>query len=711
VADAKELVGTLPEFTHGGELDVTNIMLAPARVLCGAIVDADQRLAWNSWARNTRELRKDAREKLKTSKAKVDPRNLLAAELFESWECINQWLSPNVPEIKTADSREVLELERMMGLLTEIRLIGKGKPGNSALQTLAAEPLTPITIMTSKTQRVFRVLVVDDHARCWHSTIDLASKRAARLLKGSVEVDFSLDAKFVNSRKSANLRQTLLRYDLLLLDVFLPGGITGPDLLEDLRRQVNWLPVIVWTSSLSSQLAASAALHNGYLFKKTSSIKELSETFAAWLPVGNARRNYSLLNPLFDHAIISPGLRKVAVDFTLWCLKLLDAFHAVDKGYMKYFNDHGGRHVVALLNILEQLLRPLIMDGFPVENDAEKAAKIGEEELLALYLAVLCHEFGMFPLNETSFDNLNESDLKARRARHALVSFLTLMGRNKVARELKDLIAGLKQARPTVHALTAVISAYHSRFLSLERGAFTHLDKDRQACDRLSSAEQTDLGEALNVARGELGKHLESARKMSALFRFADAIEMDASRVPAPFLLNATERKPRQNREDLKRQLTQSVQIEDGCVSIRFNSPKPNKSGRWPCAAKFCTVLRRAKRDAESIADLLCCLKSVWPGQNLRQIREDHLDKWLDGCFEHGCRNYADVAVAAALSVVCDVVEEYEAIETVGPETAKVIRLCKIVWLGSDSLKRVDRLDKLPNTQSTETKNGASKPI
>ncbi|MFA5262322.1 MAG: hypothetical protein WC378_00750 [Opitutaceae bacterium] len=699
VAEAKELVRVLPDFTHGGTLDVTNIMLAPARMLCGAIVDADQQnAAWESWAKNSHGVRKNVCVKLEMGKKTVDSRNLLAAELFDSWERINPWLSPELPAIKTADSREVLELERMMGLLTEIRLIAVGKPGNSDSPSLAEESLVPINVIEPKAERVFRVLVVDDHARCWYSTIGLAAKLAAQLLKGSVEVDFSLDAKVVDSRKAANLRQTLLRYDLVLLDVFIPGGITGPDLLEDLRQRVNWLPVIVWTSSLSSQLAGATSRHNGYLFKKTSSIKELSEAFAAWLPIGNARRNYSLLNPLFDHAITSPILRKVAVDFTLWCLKLLDAFHAVDRGYMKYFNDHGGRHVVALLNVLEQLLRPLIMDGFPVESDLENAEKIGEEELLALYLAVLCHEFGMFPLSETSFESLNESALKALRKKHALVSFLTLMAQNEnVALELKSLIDGLKQANPKVHALTAVISAYHSRFLSLERDKFTHLEKDKDAYDALAPVEhyelRSSLEDALNAVRKLLGGNLELARRLSALFRFADAIEMDASRVPAPFLLNAPGRKAYQEREDLKRQLTQLVEIEDGCVSIQFNSPMPDKLGDWPGAAKFCALWQVKKQ--ESITDLLRCLKSVWPGKTPREIREDEFDKWLDGCFLRGCSSHADVTVAAALSVVCDVVEEYEAINAVGTETARVIRLGNIAWLGADAHQRVDRLKKI----------------
>src|ERR1019366_8431209 len=171
VADAKELVRELPEFSHGGALDVSNIMLAPARMLCSAIVDdARKKAAWNSWATNSGGLRRNVCEKLNTIKAKVDSRNLLAAELFESWECINKWLSPDVPVIRTADSQEVMELERMMSLLTEIRLIARGKPGNSDSQSLVEKSLDPIKLMEPKAENVFRVLVVDDHARCWHST-------------------------------------------------------------------------------------------------------------------------------------------------------------------------------------------------------------------------------------------------------------------------------------------------------------------------------------------------------------------------------------------------------------------------------------------------------------------------------------------------------------------------------------------------------------
>lgn len=713
VADAKELVRKLPEFSHGGALDASNIMLAPARMLCGAIVDGDRKIAWNSWARNSRRLRKEVREKLKVSKTKIDSRNLLAAELFESWEFVNQWLAPNVPAVKPADSREVLELERTMGLLTEIRLIGKGKPGNSASQSLAEESLAPIEIVKPRSEKVFRVLVVDDHARCWHSTIGLAAKLASQKLEGRVEVDFSTDAKTVISQGAADFWQVLLGYDLVLLDVYLPGGTKGTDLLAKLRKSVNWLPVIIWTSSLSSELAGSAALHNGYLFKKTSSITELSEIFAVWLPIGNARRRYSLLNPLFNQAIIDPTLRKIAVEFTLWCLKLMDGFHAVDDSYFKFFNDHGGRHVVALLEKIEQLLRPLLLKGFTDEKTG-KQIPLGEKELLALYVAVLCHEFGMFPLSKKGFEHHSQSELEATRKQHALKSFFVLTddGTEDIDDELRGLVLRLKGLSREAHRLSALISAYHSRFLSLEKEKFGRLEKDTEAVAALREADpelEEKLTSRLNSICQRVGdEEMGKARHLCAIFRFADAIEMDISRVPAPFILHAAGRADAQNREDLKRQVVRCVKIEDGLVSIHFNCPRPNhhKGAIWPWAAS-----RKNKWSSfKHIGDGFDFLKGqnfvshqpvdlTKPRSEIARAIKGILDDWLDTPRKH--QSQERIAAVAALSVICDVVEEFDAITKVGQKTEQSIRLGQTNWGDQTSLKTMTLLPTIIKRQKS----------
>jgi len=736
VADAKELVKALPEFTHGGALDVTNIMLAPARMLCRAQVDAKQKItAWTSWADKSRQWRKEGCSQLEKCRAeyeakplknkgekKISPDNLFAADLFKSWECINSWLSAPAPKIKDKDSPEVFELERMMGLLTEIRLIGKGKPGNSASQSSSEKVLSPIKMGEPTANKAFRVLVVDDHAQGWRDVIGLAANLASQKLKGRVEVDFSTDAKTVISQGAADFWQVLLGYDLVLLDVYLPGGTKGTDLLAKLRESVNWLPVIIWTSSLSSELAGSAALHNGYVFKKTSSITELSEIFAVWLPIGNARRHYSLLNPLFNQAIIEPKLRKIAVEFTLWCLKLMDGFHAVDDSYFKFFNDHGGRHVVALLEKIEQLLRPLLLQGF-TDGKNRTPIPLGQKELLALYVAVLCHEFGMFPLSKKGFEQHSQSELEATRKQHALKSFCVLTddGKEEIDDELRTLVLQLRDSSlesREAHRLSALISAYHSRFLSLEKEKFGRLEKDIEAIAALREAGLTELEEKLtsrlnSICKGVGNEEMEKARHLCAIFRFADAIEMDISRVPAPFILHAAGRADAQNREDLKRQVVRCVKIEDGVVSIHFNCPRPNhhKGAIWPWAAAPKNKWPGFKR----IGDGFDFLKGqsfvshqpvdlTKPDSEIAQAIKDILDDWLDTPREH--QSQEGIAAVAALSVICDVLEEFDAITKVGQKTEQSIRLGQTNWGDQTSLKTMTLLPTIIERQRSYVSTG-----
>ena len=716
VADAKELVrgNLLPEFSHGGAADVTNIMLGPVRMLCKVERNPDRTEAWKSWIKMSATTRADACQKLEQARAKLDgngkaekrltPKsphyNELAAQLFDSWDKLKDWLE-GTREPDTADSEnKIRELERMMSLLTDIRSIAKGKPGTTAGSTGVPRELKPAEVGPSGCDTIYRILVVDDHASCWSSIVCLAAKRFSAEKSVKIEIDYSIDAKTIIGR--GDLDRFILRYDLVLQDVYLPGE-SGIEVLKKLRERVRWLPVIVWTSSLSSELAGSAVLHNGYLFKKTSTIQDLESVFAKWLPVGNARRNYSLLNPLFDHAIVTPERRKVAVEFTLWCLKLLDGFHAVDDSYFRFFNDHGGRHIVALLEKIEQLLRPLLLrEQLNAENNSESLVDFGEEELLGLYIAVLCHEFGMFPLGTVGFEKHTHSGLELARKQHALTSFLALADPDDpdadLDGELRVLIRGLRRIAPKSHSLAALISAYHSRVLSLDRTKFTQLKQDSsgEAKIRQLKMDFNKIRRLLTCTAWALPlPNRRAARQLSAIFRFADAIEIDSSRVPAPFLLEAAGRADTQNREDLKRQVVSKVLVEDGEVSIHFNCSvcSADEGVVWPWENPSRWSISRPMKIVEVFAFLrerFTCYKENEYSKAAKLIKA-HLDDWLDT--PPGVRSKKALAFIAALSVICDVVEEYDAIKKAGQELNASICLGQAQWREASDLAQMSLLN------------------
>ena len=79
--------------------------------------------------------------------------------------------------------------------------------------------------------------------------------------------------------------------DLILLDVMLPGGMNGFDVLEDLKRSEasKNIPVIVLTNLDSEEKAAIAIGANAYLVKVNTKIEQLVEKVKEILYTENER--------------------------------------------------------------------------------------------------------------------------------------------------------------------------------------------------------------------------------------------------------------------------------------------------------------------------------------------------------------------------------------------------------------------------------------
>ena len=78
------------------------------------------------------------------------------------------------------------------------------------------------------------------------------------------------------------------------------------------------------------------------------------------------------------------------------------------------------------------------------------------------------------------------------------------------------------------------------------------------------------------------------------------------------------------------------------------------------------------------------------------RIKND-LDNWLDTPQEGRCEK--SLALIAALSVVCDVVDEFDAIEKGGVDLASFVRLGGIEWGNADTLAKMSLLQVVMNRQ------------
>ncbi|HNU51486.1 MAG TPA: hypothetical protein PKJ98_11380 [Verrucomicrobiota bacterium] len=767
---AKALHRRLGQFIHGGKNDLANTVIGPARMLLesGREPGGATPGEIEAWFAQTKEIRLGATSDqaglprtallAEFRRQVLDPSGMppggLLTELSNSFGGVERLLG----QPKPPDPQEPLdELDRFLVLLTEIRHLA-GEPAPERASGVDPEPAAPVNHPGGGgSHDAFRLLVVDDHAALWRGVFEVIARMLVPLFNqkpsptgtrgvASVIIDFSRDATWIDppqpDEERVPLWQFLPEYDLMLLDICLPGERTGLDLLGEIRERLGDLPVLLWTSSLDPTLASEATLDNGYLYKKTATCAQVARTIGRWLATGRARRLISLPNPFFDHVIRGQALRACALDFTHWCLKCLDGFHAVDQVFFKFYNDHGGRHIVALLSYLERLLHPVLFvdpRSAPEEDRSVFSTTLQEREIeiLCLYLAALCHELGMFPIAEHDLvedvpssmkswqaamaggEDARDKALKGIRKLHAPLGCLLLSTPDAPPPDLQELIRTLASvgdgsSGTSLLSRVAVLTAFHARALPLTPKAFAALqtagrfeEPDRATLvRRFSNAGSADAESAVQTLERCLGQHLgwvashgdrsavERLRRLCAMFRFADAIDIDRSRVPADFITLDPNRPPTQDPENCKRQVVEAVAIERGSVSITFNAASPNDmklelqrllpAGNVTLWDGFDeTPIGEAVRRLASLSgDPSLAAKD--PAKALDEVRPQ-LEAWMaDQLTQPPERRVQGlIPTVAALAVLCDVIEEYQAIAD--NHLAQRIRLGRLRWNGREA--------------------------
>lgn len=620
--EARRLHSKVRWFSHGASSDLTNQFLAPARLLLMAPAD-DEALAgfiplWRT------EWEKFNRKVVTAVKEGVTRFGQLGDELVSAADPIDRWLLTEPSEKCTA-----LDLDRMMALLTECRVAAgeattqeRGQAGEGP----GVPPLGNEAWLASRDQ-VFRVLVVDDHAAAWWPVFAELQRRLEVCDGARIIFEFSEDAQKVcvsDTGRKANIHFGY--YDLVVLDVFLgfsKDGLNqdGRELLRRIRDSLVNLPVLLWTTSRDDEITRKATRANGVLLKKTVIWEELEETLRVWLPKGRATAAFSLPSAFFNQVIWDKKDRELVRDLTDWGLKQLDSFHALDGKFFRFFTDHGGRHIVKLLELLEQALQPFLRNqSVAVLSDDSETR---EFELLALYLSVVCHELGMFPMRLNGahevFGEANPNYLHDVRSLHALRAMILLedcIGDPNGGRYWNDddgrrLGLQLKRTSQKAPAIAigewmAAIVGYHARCLSSLREPgfldwtaderFARLKSPINTLPRMDHEFRETLGRLKakftdDDARGRL-------RRQCALFRFVDAIDIAASRNPALFLIHGMHRDAENNREYLKRQICEDVRLERGQVHFKAAALCPGGSELGPILAQLPGLLQEDLREA-----------------------------------------------------------------------------------------------------------------
>lgn len=606
---------SLKSFSHGSDGDVVNRFLAPVRLAtpkCREMMKPENKENWGKFCGAIR-----THEKC----------SALADEIVDACLPISDWLKQKSPAEIQDD-----KLERVMLLMTQVRTMAdvrsKDRVGsplptpvkplgtNVAMQNRTAGQTLALGRSESIEERNdYRILVVDDHAATWRSVFaDALGELEGRLGQKNIKIEFSLNGKHpadsLHPDEGGRSFINYSAYDLILLDLHL-GWRSGIDILEEIRRDNPLLPVLLWTTSRDEEATAPARMANGILLKKTITRSEWLDSLVTWTRRGKCFRTGTLPNPFFNHAIQSPELRQLAMDFHEWCLKQLDSFHALDGEFFRYFTDHGGRHIVKLLELWQSALEPFLHSDEnllpPHVKDKCQPSLTGtspsfpprEIELLRIYLAVLCHELGMFPMRVgeqvENFEKLPGEYLQDVRTLHAARGMALVAessGRYWNDAEGKKLGERIRHLGME-HGLAAVVG-YHGRlfgsmstecFLNWNGKCTSGTGKDespssllQKKLDRLKSSSVTltlignefkDNFEAISGKYAGLNNSMrERLRRQCALFRFVDALDVSRSRNPAEYLSMNARLPPTQLRENFKRDICTSVAIDNGSVKV-----------------------------------------------------------------------------------------------------------------------------------------------
>lgn len=767
---AEALYEKLRVYSHNSNADITNRFLAPARMLLVLNDEDAQKAVFSAWNYSGKKLFNDFKNQV-CGAIKAEPP--LYGELGHLLCLRVDELSSSLEQNNPKQLQRLIE--QLMELVTECRSLAQAStPCANVVPSLATpnEPYTPIP-PDEKLQR--RILVIDDDVESWFAVLDRLAGRLGPDVDVHVSKDFAGFATRLKDRLSGScpkqpVLQSLADYDLILLDIYLDKqSATGIRWLSEIRTRILHVPILLWTTSTDRDLPAQASLANGYIFKKSATIDDIEKTIRTWLDAGRSQRLWSLPHPFFDHALRTPEIRVVALAFTKWTLRYMDCFHAVDHFYFRYFNDHGGRHILGILDVASKLLRPFLFA--PEDNSPLSLNKdIREKQICCLYLAVLCHEFGMFPIVSHETGSLKEfhgqspsgdeawNTMEAMRKLHAVRGMLMLHSNDTSATtyDVRGLSRYQVLAKEAVGedgwATVAVLVGYHQRCLTLT----STIDDDYLKEDRLATANDPpnvdkSAGKTLDECAGKYnGKKAPNGdlpdwllkrqvftissrawqkanannlfsvgalRRLCALMRFADALDVDHTRVPAEFLLDdKTSRRPYQEMEDAKRQVVEDVAIDSGRISFKFSVEEPSETTETTLMALImkgvafwsseeAKGLTMDSKDREGIAGIhspgedqlpdgwLMQYGKPWPQRNKPVGSDSDIEKILKTalliyttctkyrvssvCLDVGLTERA-VSTAAAVLALLEVEDEYRAIKEVGMQD--VIQLSSVKW-------------------------------
>ncbi|MBO4631835.1 MAG: response regulator transcription factor [Lentisphaeria bacterium] len=588
------------EIAHGTKMDFTNTYLAP--VSAGLKLDRENRADY------FRELRS-----VLCRKDGISCRNCLNS-------CPLKHLHDKLLDGDANGGLYASSIKRCIDLLYDDPWNHKDTEFQSAVERLieistrirrqsAASPYRVQTVDPAKDQDevypagngALSILLIDDHVRYWRPYFSLV---AAKL---DCQVFFSADGKHVyTADRVMDVKSSLPFFDIIILDIVISNTQNGFDILHEIRQILPNIPVVITSTVHEPDLADQLQSANGFIYKKHLIFKDVTNLLSTLFADGRSGKTHSLPNIFFSNNIFGMK-REWTINFTRWAIKHLDGFHAVDDGYFRYFNDHGGRHMISLMGILEQLVKPFLL---PADDLLGLAGERRDENILCLYLAVLCHEFGMFPLltkcgehsvqvgMDTYIENYNCSEFKngipanrrsnseitdmyqAIRKFHGQRSMFMIMDESLQYPEFRTIFANILtcmtvRAEP-VRCKIAALCGYHNRFMSLKEDDF--LQKIGKQGYKLEWLQDSVIGERLNENSFNtlfqyMNKicHEESQvlRRLCAVFRFADALDVDYSRAIPQYLGHNND--DRNVIEDLKRYIVQSVDMNFGDVVLCFN--------------------------------------------------------------------------------------------------------------------------------------------